>query len=1580
MDDTGTQLLEAAMTWTDANTWSMTPLSVPDAPSGVTAASTSPTQVTVSWTAPNANGAPITSYTATSSSTSYPVLGPVNVATAASTTSLMVSWSAPTLGVGQVVVGYTVTLKSGTKTLSCATTLTFCTFSGLTASTTYAESVSAAVASQCQTTALSCVLSVPSGSPYGFSVTATNAAGTSVGSVMTQPITPTSSPQAPLPVTGVTVLPSITSAAVSWTAPSATFGSTIVSYTVTASASIGDTRTHQCTTASTGCTVTGLIPGITYVFAVYATNATGNSVTIKSAPATAGITTIQAPVAPSAPTAVSATMTAPTVAVISWTAPSVTGGSPVTNYLVTSTPGRLQCNTSTTTCTIANLTPNQSYTFNVVAYNAAGPGAAGVSGSVVAGSASSTAPIIVPTNTMSFFNGPAVPLQGTITCCTVSGSTWSSASSFTATPGDVTFGGFTMSNIHMSWTPAGGWTGTATVSLGGSSLALAGTIAYTDANSWVFTATSSSGSVRVAPGISSPFVGVSGTMTDSYGSITWALSATLGNVVLVPGILTLSSISISVLNSCPTLTDGTAVCPNGANGLYVELSGTLAVTIASTSISASALLVYGVNSDTMALGASLGDIALGSAASITSADLVARFSTSLSAASGVTTSLSTGVGTFVSTPGAPNNVSGAPVGPTGITTVIWTPPTSDGGTPILGYTATAYPATGSPAADLPQSCTYAVPLAGKAINTCTIYGLDPTAAYTYVVTATNGLGMGQAGVSHNYGSVTLGNGSATNQLTVEVSGSLSIPTIGFTATVVLSVTSLANCGFEGTGNTSCLPGAAGSSSSGTTSGSTTATAVCQTGVAPIDGACPLFGWAIIAQAGASAFGVPGFAAGAMGYVSTDTLATYLGQSYELAPNTFFFVGTFNMPAAVTKVTGLASVQAWVQYSPATDSWKLQVAIGSGWVVKIGSVSIDFVQTDVTIAGTGVVPTEFAFDETGIVTFSNPNGTTQSIAATLAGAYQDGGVVAQISLTGATPGADAWDNMMGYQGFNLVSATMAISFVDGSPALGFSATATLPQTLMKDIGGDGSAIISVSGNISYSTPCFAFSLTSADGRSNVLNIGEGSITAKSVTFEIAPLGCQIGIIGEPGSVTMPPGLSLAFQATFVGVPVSASINVVLPTPASGSIPAQLYTTMSGSITVGAFNLGALHVGAGSIAVSVSDAPGFTESFSYSASATLFGVTLAASESVQYTLGTLSGSIAVSGSLNNATIGGFGVKQFAFSFAAGDVGTVQLSASLSLIIALGDSGAGVAVSGSIGPTGATLTGTAALKLGGFSVSNALTVTLSTTSSGSSFSATDAESLTLWGTQLTGTASIYVGSDGQLAMTQTFSASLALAGWTFAGMTVTEILHGSTYTWTIAGNLAMFNHALTGSVSGSLRAASDGTILLYLTANLTVNISGFQGSASLKMGNCTDVTCSAFTPEFISADFSVSIAGTSINVDSGWQTLSTAGLSIQVSQAVNQTSGIAYACSNCSTPSTKGLKRYEASFAGQINITITDSSCSFAAGFKASIQSSTSTGSVTHPNWGSFSTLTSVSASLDSHGKMTASYLGFDMTVQL
>ena len=181
---------------------------------------------------------------------------------------------------------------------------------------------------------------------------------------------------------------------VTWNAPASNGGSAVLSYTAVAidvtSTSRGG-QTCATTTAST-CTVTGLSNGDQYVVKVSATNALGTSV-----PAASNV--VRPATAPDAPTITTVTAGAGQ-AFVSWTAPSVTGGTPVASYRVTGKPGVSFCHVprGTTSCRIVNLRNGVHYTFTMTATNAAGTSSASAASSPVQPRTVASAPFITTTS------------------------------------------------------------------------------------------------------------------------------------------------------------------------------------------------------------------------------------------------------------------------------------------------------------------------------------------------------------------------------------------------------------------------------------------------------------------------------------------------------------------------------------------------------------------------------------------------------------------------------------------------------------------------------------------------------------------------------------------------------------------------------------------------------------------------------------------------------------------------------------------------------------------------------------------------------------------------------------------------------------------------------------------------------------------------------------------------------------------------------------------------------------------------------------------------------------------------------
>jgi trimeric autotransporter adhesin len=190
---------------------------------------------------------------------------------------------------------------------------------------------------------------------YPIAITASNGVGS--GATQQFLLSVDDVPSAP---TAVDAVGKNGQASVSWNAPVSDGGSPITEFRATASPG-----GSSCSTVSTSCVVTGLSNGTEYTFTVTATNALG-----AGASSTPSNAVTPATVA-SVPTAVVASA-GNGEATVSWSGPSSNGGSLITGYVVTSSPGGIICSTTATSCTASGLVNGAAYTFSVRAINAVG--------------------------------------------------------------------------------------------------------------------------------------------------------------------------------------------------------------------------------------------------------------------------------------------------------------------------------------------------------------------------------------------------------------------------------------------------------------------------------------------------------------------------------------------------------------------------------------------------------------------------------------------------------------------------------------------------------------------------------------------------------------------------------------------------------------------------------------------------------------------------------------------------------------------------------------------------------------------------------------------------------------------------------------------------------------------------------------------------------------------------------------------------------------------------------------------------------------------------------------------------------
>jgi hypothetical protein len=225
------------------------------------------------------------------------------------------------------------------------------------------------------------VSGLTNGTSYSFTVTATNAIGTSPASMPSNKVTPATVPGAP---TGAAATAGNAEATVSFTDPGSNGGYAITGYTVKSNP--GGIKAEG---RASPITVKRLKNGTDYTFTVTATNKIGTG------PPSSPSNSVTPLGAPGAPTGVSATA-GNAEATVGFRPPALNGGMAITGFTVTSKPGGITAPGGGSPITVTGLTNGTAYTFTVKATNAIGTG-----------------PASSPSNSVTPYTLPGAPLDVT---------------------------------------------------------------------------------------------------------------------------------------------------------------------------------------------------------------------------------------------------------------------------------------------------------------------------------------------------------------------------------------------------------------------------------------------------------------------------------------------------------------------------------------------------------------------------------------------------------------------------------------------------------------------------------------------------------------------------------------------------------------------------------------------------------------------------------------------------------------------------------------------------------------------------------------------------------------------------------------------------------------------------------------------------------------------------------------------------------------------------------------------------------------------------------------------------------------
>ncbi|MFL6154979.1 MAG: fibronectin type III domain-containing protein [Marmoricola sp.] len=583
-----------------------------------------------------------------------------------------ISWTAPTDNGGSAITGYKVSgLPGGPVTLSNVLTYPA---TNLVPGTTYTVDVQAINANgpgAARTTSIRVLTWAPQGKP------------------------------------GLTVTRSGTTATLTWTAPANPGKATLTGWHVLGS---GPGNTIDDTIASPT-TLTKSYPGLaagTQSFTVVGTYAADDNSPVASDPKS--VTVFTAPGAPASVTTTPHPRT--TTGTVSWTAPTTTGGSPITGYIVSGLPAGAVAVGNVLTYDIPDLDPGTTYTIAVAAVNDYGTGATATAALKVVTWAPLTKPALSATLSGSTatltWTEPANPGNATLTGWHVVGTG--------ASPVDATLDA---SVLTMNY-PVSLGTTTFTVTGVYTASDIAGVVASDPASVTVSSTPGAPASASTSPDSRATTGTISWTApTDNGGSAitgyrltglptgtvnVGASVLTYGATGLVPG--TTYTVGIAAANTnglgatrTTTLRVQTWV-PTAAPGLSVTKVGTTATltwTEAANPGNATLTgwLIHRTGPGVLPADKTLPAPVAGNTTTMTGLnagthDFTVTPTYTADDTAGLQGSATKSV-TITTAPGAPATASTTPDSRATTGTISWTAPTDNGGSPVTGYTVTGLP-------------------------------------------------------------------------------------------------------------------------------------------------------------------------------------------------------------------------------------------------------------------------------------------------------------------------------------------------------------------------------------------------------------------------------------------------------------------------------------------------------------------------------------------------------------------------------------------------------------------------------------------------------------------------------------------------------------------------------------------------------------------------------------------------------------------------------------------------------------------------------------------------------------------------